>query len=90
MSDSPNVIPVGEITTRDIFNAVNDINNQMTVIKVGMEHITTRNTNADTIHTDHEARLRQLEAFKWKMVGLAAAIPFIEGVLTVLIAWKVK
>lgn len=44
-----------------------------------LDSIATDNQRGETVHSDHEARLRALEAVRWKIAGWAAAIGAIGG-----------
>jgi hypothetical protein len=51
-----------------------------------LEALDTINEKAEDIHRDHEARLRMLEAFKWKLGGACLALGGIAGGAASLIA----
>lgn len=44
-----------------------------------LANIATDNQRGETVHSDHEARLRSLEAVRWKIAGWAAALGAIGG-----------
>ena len=46
---------------------------------VRIEVIDTKNTDAEQLHRDHETRLRSLEAFWWKLTGIAVLVSVAGG-----------
>lgn len=65
MSEST-VIPSGAVTTADLYREL--IGMRSDVVKA-----VTRLEIADGIDKDHESRLRDLEQFKWKLLGAVLA-----------------
>lgn len=44
-----------------------------------LDSIATDNTRGEQVHQDHEARLRALEAVRWKIAGWSAALGALGG-----------
>lgn len=60
------MIPVGAVTTADLYR-------ELIGMRSDVVRAMTRLEMADQIHSDHEARLRSLEQFKWKLLGAVLA-----------------
>jgi hypothetical protein len=73
----------GQVTLADLFRVLSAIQSDLGKLATRLEVIDNRNKGADATDADHEQRLRALEAFKWKVVGLSMAISAITSVLTV-------
>lgn len=76
----------GIVTVADIYREViamrADVGRALTRVEV----IDSRNSDADKLHGDHEVRIRQLEAFRWKLTGLAVSLSLIAGAVSGVIA----
>lgn len=77
-------LPAGQVTLADLFHVLTAIQTNLATMSTKLEVIDSRNKSADAIHSDHESRLRALEAFRWKLAGLAVALGILAGFLT---AW---
>lgn len=66
-------LPDGSITIKDLFNELHGLRSDLTRVLTHMERVDTRNEVADTLHADHEARLRMLERFRWTLAGVSLA-----------------
>ena len=76
------------ITLKDVYDLLNELRNQATQSNTRIEMITARNINADTMHQDHESRLRALE--KWRYAIPATAVTAAGGVATAITAILLK
>ena len=77
-------IPGGQVTLADLFRVMSAMQLDVSKVATKLEVIDARNKNADQLHADHEQRIRTLEQFRWKILGLALAISI---VVSLLIAW---
>jgi hypothetical protein len=64
----------GQVTLADLFRVLTSIQTNLATMATKLEVIDTRNKNADAIDGDHEKRIRTLEAFRWKILGMALAV----------------
>jgi hypothetical protein len=80
VTEIPVAIPVGAVTTADLYR-------ELIGMRADLVRTMTKLETADIIHTDHEARLRVLEQFKWKLAG--ALLVGSSGV-SVLVSWLVS
>lgn len=69
----------GSVTTADLYRVLQDMHKDVTKALERLAQIDQRNTNADGIHTDHEARLRMLERWKYTMIGASGVVGAIAG-----------
>lgn len=74
------------MTDDDIRSALGHLQVGMGRIEEKVDGLKGENVKADSLHADHEQRLRVLEAVRWKIAGWAAALGAIGGggVVTVL------
>lgn len=77
-------IPGGQVTLADLFRVMSAMQLDVSKVATKLEVIDARNKNADQLHADHEQRIRTLEAFRWKIVGLALMLSILTSAL---IAW---
>lgn len=77
-------LQAGQVTLADIFRVMSAIQSDVSKALTRLEVIDSRNKTADNIDADHENRIRTLEAFRWKLLGLALAISVLTGFLA---AW---
>jgi hypothetical protein len=64
----------GAVTTADLYRELVGLRTDITRTLERLAVIDSRNRGADQIDTDHETRLRALEAFKWKLIGAAIVV----------------
>lgn len=73
--------PGGQVTIADLFRVMNGIQLDLREALTKLQVIDTRNVGADEIQRDHEVRLRQLEAFKYRILGAATFGASVAGAL---------
>lgn len=71
----------GQVTIADLYRELVGMRQDVGKALVRIEVIDSRNTDADKLHADHEARLRALEAFRWKLAGIMLVIAALAGIL---------
>lgn len=72
----------GAVTTADLYREIVAMRTDITKALTRIEVIDARNTDADRLHADHEARLRILEAFRWKLTGIVLFVSTAAGVVS--------
>ena len=72
-------LPAGTVTVADLYREMVGMRADVVKALTRIEVLDARNTDADHLHADHEARLRLLETFKWKMIGGMLAIGAVSG-----------
>lgn len=77
----------GQITIGDLYRELVGMRGDLAKALTHIEVIDSRNLGADQVHIDHEARLRALEAFRWKVTGLAIAFGAGSGMLSGLLTY---
>jgi hypothetical protein len=65
---------MSDITAADLYREVTGMRAEVGAALTKLAVIETRNTLADSAHTDQEARLRQLERFRYTLLGTATAV----------------
>lgn len=93
-------LPHGSVTMADLYQAINSLRSEVFAALSRLHVIESRNKDADTIHTDHESRLRtleravptgldnrvmSLEKFRWSLAGALLLL----NALSVFIGWLV-
>ena len=63
----------GRITNSDIYRQQLAMDTDLRALAVKLAVLDVRNQGADTLHADHEARLRVLERFRLVWLGAATA-----------------
>lgn len=76
-----NELAPGAVTTADLYRVLVDMQGSMAKLAGHLERVDSRNEAADKLHTDHEARLRILEQFRYKLAGLATLGGIAAGLL---------
>lgn len=64
-------LPPGNVTIADIYREMVGMRSDVVRALTRIEVLDVRNVDADRLHTDHEARLRGLERFRYTLGGLA-------------------
>lgn len=77
----------GQVTNADLYRELVGMRTDVGRALTRLEVIDARNKTADTIHADYETRLRALEAFRWKLVGLALAVSLLSSALGIWISY---
>lgn len=72
----------GTVTMADLYRELVAMRTDVARALTRIEVIDSRNGDADKLHADHESRIRTLEAFRWKLVGIALAVSLTCGVLS--------
>ncbi len=70
----------GQVTVADLYKVMTGIQTDLREAVSKLEVIDARNVMADKIQSDHEARLRSLEAFKLKSTGIAVFLATAAGI----------
>jgi hypothetical protein len=98
MADMTPGMPSGQVTIGDLYRELVGMRGDLTRSLSKLEVIESRNSDADRLHSDHEARIRSiegavpsglegrvmsLEKFRWQVVG---ALVTING-LAVVVEW---
>lgn len=93
-------LPPGSVTLSDLYAAINALRGEIAIALARLGVIESRNGDADSIHGDHEARLRvleravpagletritALERMAWKLVGAFATV----NALAVIVEWLI-
>lgn len=63
-------IPPGAVTVADLYRELVGMRSDLVKALTRIEVIDTVNKGAEDDRRDHEQRLRILEAFKWKLLGV--------------------
>jgi len=79
-------IAPGAVTTADLYRELVGMRQDITKALTRIEVIDSRNNDADKLHSDHESRLRALEAFRWKVTGIAVASSAVVGTVSGVVA----
>ena len=77
-------LQAGQVTLADLFRVLSAIQGDLSKMATRLEVIDSRNKSADAIHADHETRIRGLEAYRWKLAGIAVILGILVGVAS---AW---
>lgn len=72
----------GTVTIADLYRELVAMRADVARALTRIEVIDSRNKGADDLHLDHERRLRQLEAFRWKLAGIAITVSVLCGLLS--------
>jgi hypothetical protein len=75
-------LPAGQVTIADLYRELVGMRTDVARALTRIEVIDARNTSADNLDRDHESRIRALEAFRWKMAGIAVVLAIIFGLLS--------
>ncbi len=79
-----NELAPGTVTVADLYRELTGLRTDVGKALIRLEHVDTVNQAAEQLHSDHEARLRVLESFRWKAAGAAAVAGAAAGGLS---AW---
>lgn len=80
----------GAVTLADLFRVLSAMQADLAKMTTQMEVINIRNVHADEVDRDHETRLRSLEAFRWKLAGMAVTVGALSGSVAALIVWALS
>ena len=69
----------GAVTTADLYRELVGMRADIVKALTRIEVIDTRTTADDNQREDHEKRLRVLEAFRWKLTGVAVILSAASG-----------
>lgn len=72
----------GQVTIADLYRELTGMRQDIGRALTRIEVMDARTADADRLHTDHEARIRSLEAFKWKLAGAVTVLAMIAGVVS--------
>lgn len=81
-------LAAAQVTVADLYRELVGMRGDLTRSLTKLEVIESRNSDADRLHADHEARLRQLEKFRWQLVGVVLALNVLAGYIGYLVAHK--
>ena len=79
----------GIVTNADLYRELLGIRGDVGKALTRIEVIDNQNVIADRLHTDFENRLRALEAFKWKLTGIALSVAAVAGIVSGAVAANV-
>lgn len=79
---APDQLPAGQVTIADLYRELTGLRTDLGKALTKLEVIDARNQTADRVDSDHETRIRGLEAFKWKLTGVALAVGVLSGLLS--------
>jgi hypothetical protein len=82
-------MPGALITVKDLYIELHGMREDMTRLAVHMEKVDTRNEVADRERSDHEARLRLLERFRYTLLGASSLVGASSGVIAALISARI-
>lgn len=77
-----NELPAGTVTIGDLYRELVGMRSDVVKALTRIEIIDSQNNATAGDITDHENRLRGLEAFKWKLTGIALAVGVISGLFS--------
>jgi hypothetical protein len=80
-------MPSGQVTMADLFQVLTRIQTDLAKALTRLEVVDARNAAADKLDSDHEGRLRSLEAFRWKLTGVMCLLSLFSGTGGVVIGW---
>lgn len=80
----------GMVTIADLYRELTGLRADVARALTRIEVIDSRNADADKAHADYESRLRVLEAFRWKLAGMAIVISVICGLASGYLAWLLE
>lgn len=86
----PDQLPAGQVTIADLYRELAGLRTDIGKALTSLEVINARNVAADRTDNDHEARIRGLEAFRWKLAGIALCISVISGLLSGYLAYVLE
>ena len=72
----------GQVTIGDLYREIIAMRTDIARALIRIEVLDTRTGGAETARQDHEIRLRVLEAFKWKLTGIALCVAIVCGLLS--------
>jgi len=64
----------GQVTIGDLYRELVGMRSDLTRVLAHQEATDLINSNAERVHTDHEARLRILERFRYTLMGVAIVV----------------
>lgn len=79
---APDQLPAGQVTIADLYRELTGMRTDIGKALTRLEVIDARDQAAAEVDRDHEGRLRALEAFRWKLVGIALCISVAAGLLS--------
>lgn len=81
-----NELTPGIVTNADLYRELVGIRSDVGRALTHIEVINVRNTAADRLDVDHETRIRTIEAWKWKVTGMAVAVGTAAGIVAGIVA----
>lgn len=72
----------GTVTAADLYRELVSMRADVASALTHLQIIEARNKNADELHHDHETRLRILESFRAKVLGISISVGFASGILS--------
>lgn len=70
-------LPAGQVTIADLYRELSGMRADVGRALTRMEVLDNRTADADRLHSDHETRIRKLEAFRWQLVGIYVVLTLI-------------
>jgi hypothetical protein len=77
----------GTVTNADLYSELVGMRGDLSRAVTRLEVINVRNIAADRIDADHESRIRVLEAFRWKLLGVAVCVALASGTISGIIGY---
>lgn len=74
-------LPAGQVTIADLYRELVGIRGDVVRAMERVAVLDARNHDADTLHTDHEARIRILERFRYAVMGASVVVSGAAGTL---------
>jgi hypothetical protein len=65
------LLPAGTVTVADLYRELVGMRSDLSRVLVHQEAVDTRMQTSEQLHADHEARLRNLERFRYTIGGLS-------------------
>lgn len=80
-------LQAGQVTVADLYRELVGMRADLSTVLTRQERTDVRTEAADRLDLDHEARIRALESFRWKLTGIALAVSTIAGTASGLIGY---
>ena len=80
-------IPAGMVTAADVVREITAARGELAAANTRLAVIDVRTQSVATSVSDHEGRIRVLEAFRWKLMGVAVTVAVVSGTLSGFIGW---
>lgn len=75
-------LAAGQVTIADLYRELTGMRTDLGKALTRLEVMDTEHKSTSGQLGDHEMRLRSLEAFRWKLAGIALAVASIAGIVS--------